>query len=126
MNSTRLRTNDPMGSSVPSTCPHALAGLGRSAPPTSRMAAPASGSAMISQSSAKAPSALVGSTRGISSWRASTSGSSVLQQAGVVDRGRPARPEDGHDDREPDDDLGRGHHHHEEGGDLALEVAVLL
>ena len=55
-----------------------------------------------------------------------TSAPSVLQQAGVVDRGRASGAEDGHDDREPDHDLGSSHHHHEEGGDLAVEVAVLL
>src|SRR6476469_1605115 len=51
--------------------------------------------------------------------------SSVLQEAGVVDRGRATGPEDGHDDGEPDHALGGGDDHHEEGGDLTVEVAVL-
>src|SRR6478735_5031481 len=94
----------------------------------SRTAAPASGSAITSHIREKTPSAAVGSTTGMvaPSWNAYINPSSVLQQAGVVDRGRAPGPEDGHDDREPDHDLGRGHHHHEEGGDLAVEVAVLL
>src|SRR6478672_2089878 len=54
-----------------------------------------------------------------------TRSSSVLQEAGVVDRGRATGPEDGHDDGEPDHDLGGGDDHHEEGGDLSVEVAVL-
>src|SRR5205823_5056668 len=51
-------------------------------------------------------------------------GTSVLQQVGVVDRGRATGAEDRHDDREPDDDLGRGHDHHEERDDLPVERAV--
>ena len=34
-------------------------------------------------------------------------------------------PEDRHDDRQTDHDLGRCHHHHEEGTDLAVEISVL-
>ena len=77
------------------------------------------------------PSAVVGSTTGSGrtlrkEWvHRHQIVTSVLQQAGVVDRGRAAGPEDGHDDRQADDDLGGGHDHHEEGDDLAVEVAVL-
>ena len=49
---------------------------------------------------------------------------SVLQQVGVVDRGGPAGPVDRHDDREPDDDLGRGDDHDEERHDLAVDGAA--
>src|SRR3954470_17568406 len=49
---------------------------------------------------------------------------SVLQQVGVVDRGRPTGAEDRHDDRQTDHDLGRGDDHHEERNDLAVEGAV--
>src|SRR4051812_14683589 len=49
---------------------------------------------------------------------------SVLQQVGVVDRGRPAGAEDAHDDREPDDHLGGRHDHDEERHDLAVQRAV--
>src|SRR3954467_9040989 len=71
-------------------------------PPSSRTAAPASGSAISSQEAASSP--VAGST---SDDTMSTSDSpSVLQQVGVVDRGGPAGPVDRHDDGEPDDDLG--------------------
>src|SRR3954451_11775048 len=49
---------------------------------------------------------------------------SVLQQVGVVDRGRPAGAEDAHDDRQPDDHLGGRDDHDEERHDLAVERAV--
>src|SRR4051812_26767068 len=120
----RLITNDPTGSAVPSRWPHRSVNL----PPTSRIAAPASGSAITSHISANTPSADAGLTTGTAppSWNAYISARLlVLQQAGVVDGGRAPGPEDGHDDREPDDDLGGGHHHHEERRDLAVEVAVL-
>src|ERR671915_608134 len=44
---------------------------------------------------------------------------SVLEQVGVVDRRRPAGPEERHDDREADDDLGGRDDHDEERHDLA-------
>src|SRR3954452_13528389 len=49
---------------------------------------------------------------------------SVLQQVGVVDRGRPAGAEDAHDDGQPDDHLGGRDDHDEERHDLAVEGAV--
>src|SRR5688572_11738480 len=127
-NIARLSANEPIGSAVPSRWPHRSAAR----PPSSSTTAPSSGRAITSHSSANTPSAGPGSTTGMwwppsavwmSVWI--TWCSSVLQQARVVDRGRATGPEDGHDDGQPDDDLGRGHHHHEEGGDLAVEVAVL-
>ncbi len=55
--------NEPSGSRVPSRCPHLSVYL----PPTSRIAAPAAGSAITSQSREKTPSAVVGSTTGMDS-----------------------------------------------------------
>src|SRR3954453_15096771 len=130
-NRTRLSTNETPTVAQPSRCPH----LSVRRPPTSRTTAPSAGSAITTQSRSKTPLALVGCTTGTASSARRTSGAdrsgvtgrtSVLQEAGVVDGGRATGAEDGHDDREPDDHLGRGHHHHEEGGDLAVEVAVLL
>src|SRR6478672_13179642 len=141
-NSTRLSTNDSADMAVPTRWPclsaAALSEPWRKGATASSRKAPSSGSAMTSQSRSNTPPAPVsGATTG--TWAAPPSSArrtvwdkrftgapSVLQQAGVVDRGRASRAEDGHDDREPDDDLGRCHHHHEEGGDLAVEVAVLL
>src|SRR5699024_9556335 len=48
----------------------------------------------------------------------------VLEQVRVIERRRPAGPEDLHDDREPHDHLGCGDDHHEEGDDLSLDVSV--
>src|SRR6478736_4724353 len=144
-NSTRLSTKDRAAMAVPRRWPclsaAALSEAGRNgATPSSRIA-PSTGSAMTSQSrsntppapmsgattGAWAPSSAIGRPAARTEWdNRFTSAPSVLQQAGVVDRGRASRAEDGHDDREPDDDLGGSHHHHEEGGDLAVEVAVLL
>src|ERR1019366_2749893 len=53
-----------------------------------------------------------------------TESSSVLQQAGIVDRSRPAGTEHGDDDRKPDDHFGGRHNHDEERHDLAVQVAV--
>src|SRR6187401_753314 len=109
MNIAMLIAKEPSGRMVPSRWP---------------IAAPAAGSAMTSQARANTPSAGVGSTTGMPpSWSANISEScvlsgSVLQQAGVVDRGRPAGAEDRHDDREADHDLRGGDDHHEERGDL--------
>src|SRR3954453_17143170 len=128
-NRTRLSTNETPTVAQPSRCPH----LSVRRPPTSRTTAPSAGSAITTQSRSKTPLALVGCTTGTASSARRTSGAdrsgvtgrtSVLQEAGVVDGGRAAGAEDGHDDREPDDDLGRCHDHHEEGRDLAVEVAV--
>ena len=49
---------------------------------------------------------------------------SVLQQVHVVDRGRASGSEDGHDDRQPHDDLGGRDDHHEEGHHLPGQVTV--
>src|SRR5262245_39585003 len=124
MNITRLITNDAIGSRQPRTWPHRSV----KRPPTRRIAAPASGSAITTHSREKTPSADVGSTTGAEAAACRAiieTVSSVLQQARIVDRGRATGPEDGHDDRESDDHLGCRHHHHEEGGDLAVQVAVL-
>src|SRR5689334_14516897 len=95
------------------------------AQPSRITAAPSAGSAMITQSSEKTPPAADGATTGTDSCRGTNMYlSSVLQQARVVDRGRAAGAEDGHDDRQPDHDLRGGDHHHEEGGHLTVEVAV--
>src|SRR5918998_1634983 len=83
---------------------------------SSRPAAPASGSAMSSQDAAISPSAGAVS---IPDPRPS-----VLEQVGVVDRRRPAGPEERHDDREADDDLGGRDDHDEERHDLAVDGAV--
>src|SRR6185312_5781494 len=97
--------------------------LSRRRPPSSRMIAPASGRAMSSQAEAEMPVAVVTGSK--------PSGAVVievpvleLQQVRVVDRGTAPTPEDGHDDRQPDDDLGGRDHHDEERHDHAVEVAV--
>src|SRR4051794_8772836 len=107
----------------PSRCAHRAV---RRLPSTRMTAAPSAGSAMITHSNENTPLAADGSTTGTDSRRGTSmsSGSLVLQQARVVDRGRAAGAEDRHDDREADHHLGGGDHHHEERGDLAVEVAV--
>ncbi len=67
-----------------------------------------------------------GPTSGSSAARSvrDTASSLVLQQVRVVDARGAARPEDRHDDREADHDLGRGDDHDEERHDLAVERAV--
>src|SRR5688572_24546830 len=143
-NSTRLSTKDSAAIAVPSRWPclsaAALSEAGRNGATPSSRTAPSAGSAMTSQSrsntppapmsgattGAWAPSSAIGRPAARTEWdNRFTSAPSVLQQAGVVDRGRASGAEDGHDDREPDHDLGSSHHHHEEGGDLSVEVAVL-
>src|SRR3712207_2304238 len=96
---------------LPSRCPHRSVRR----PPSSRTTAPASGSAMSSQDAAISPSAGT-----VSIYRLP----SVLQQVGVVDRRRPAGPEERHDDGEADDDLGGGDDHDEERHDLAVDGAA--
>src|SRR5918998_362744 len=133
-NSTRLSTNDAAEAAVPIRWPTRSSAPRANAPPTSSTKAPSSGRATTSQSRSKTPPAPVSACTTGMSWAPLddrdnsefTTTPSVLQQAGVVDRGRASGAEDGHDDREADHDLGSGHHHHEEGGDLAVEVAVLL
>src|SRR3954463_10225851 len=91
--------------------------------PSSRItAAPNAGSAMITHSRWKTPLAAVGATTGEDSRSTDIAAFLVLQQARVVDRGRATRAEDGHDDRQPDDHLGRRHHHHKERRHLPVEV----
>src|SRR6266496_3090154 len=118
MNRATPYTKDATTVAQPSRWPHALVAF----PPSSSTAAPSSGKAISSQAPPAAPDA---------SWTCwatvnvdDTDYPSVLQQVGVVHRGRPAGTEDRHDDREPDDHLGRGHHHHEEGHDLPVERTV--
>src|SRR5437763_2473733 len=98
----RPSTNATPMLSTPRTCPQRLARR----PRTSRTAALTSGIATSSHT------------------LDNTADPSVLQQVRVVDACRAPRPEDGHDDGQPDDDLGRGHHHDEERHDLPVQAAV--
>src|SRR5215475_63970 len=104
-------TNDATGIRTPSRCPQ------RSVlrPPSSSTTAPNSGNASSSQDSLSAPVAATVCNVVIPS---------VLQQVRVVHRRGPAGPEDRHQDREADDDLGGGHHHHDERDDLPVQVPV--
>src|SRR5690349_11608541 len=101
--STAPTTKDTPASAVPSQWPD------RSSlrPPVRRTAAPSSGAATSSTMRFSTSTALL-----------------QLHEAGVVDRGRMTGAEDRHDDRQTDDDLGRGDDHREEGDDLPVEVAV--
>src|SRR4051812_18003403 len=128
---TRLSTNDPDTAPTPSQWPHRSVRR----PPSSSTAAPSAGSAITTLSREKTPSAEAGSTAGGVTWLTECSRTvagamaivvvpSVLQQTGVVDRGRASGAEDGHDDRQADHHLGSRDHHHEEGRDLTVEVAV--
>src|SRR4029079_9430356 len=84
-----------------------------SLPPRNRFtAAPASASAGISQ------------TWSITPPPASHARPSPSEQVRVVDAGRMPAPVDVHDDREPDDHLGRGDHHREEREHLPIELVV--
>src|SRR4051794_10479463 len=87
-------------------------------PPSSSTAAPASGSAMSSQVALSSP------LTGTVSMCPESPIRSVLQQVDVVDGGGAAGPVDRHDDRQADDDLGRGDHHDEERDELAVEGAA--
>src|ERR1035441_6286709 len=104
-------TNEAAGGAAPSSCPHRSVRR----PPSSRTAAPKSGKASSSQDSRSAP---------VAAMVVNVVIPSVLQQVGVVDRRRPAGPEDRHQDREADHHPGGGHHHHEERDDLPVQVAV--
>src|SRR3978361_2347474 len=99
------------GTPAPSRGPHLFVRL----PPISSTAADTAGRATSSQRPANAPVAFNA---------ASNLSCSVLEQVGVGDRRGPASTEDGHDDREPDDDLRRGDGHHEERHHLPLEITV--
>src|SRR6478735_3691820 len=100
-NNTTPAANDASAAKQPSRCPQASDRL----PASSRMAAPASGRAITSH------------TRVVMA-------ALVFQQTGFVDRSRPAGAEDGHDDREADDDLACGHHHGEERHHLTVQMTV--
>src|SRR5215217_5376956 len=100
-NSSTPRTKEPSDVAQPSRWPQGSAHL----PDSSSIAAPARGRAIRSQT-------------GI------VIAALVFQQAGVVDRGRTAGAEDGHDDGKPDDDLARRDHHGEERHHLAVEMPV--
>src|SRR4051794_20628222 len=95
---------------TPSRCPH----LSARRPSRSRIAALTSGIATSSQKLARNP---VGATK---LTVVSTSALSVLQQVGVVDARGASSPEDRHDDRKPDHDLGSRHDHDEERHDLTV------
>src|SRR5690606_26418681 len=115
-NASTATTNEARDMATPSRWPHRSVRR----PSTSRMVAPSSGMAIISQDRPITPPAVC--------WMISTGSTShllVLQQVGVVDGRGPAGSEDRHDDGEADHDLGRGHHHHEERDDLAFQVADL-
>src|SRR5919112_2384049 len=96
-------------------------------PPSSRTAAPSKGSPTSSQVRENTPEAAVVSrapwattSETVVIW-VSVPFASELEQVGVVDRGGAPRPEDAEDDRQPDDDLGRGDEHHEQRDDLAVQ-----
>src|SRR5919201_23717 len=112
-------TKDASDIATPSRCPH----LSVRRPPSSRIAAPASGNAISSQEADCTPWAACACSCG-SAMRFVIKMSSVLQQVRVVDRRGLAASEDRHDDRQADDDLGGGHDHHEERDDLSVESAV--
>src|SRR2546421_11816872 len=83
-------------------------------PPINSTAAPNSGKASSSHDNFSAPVAATVCNVVIPS---------VLQQVGVVHRRGSAGPEDRHQDRGADDDLGGGHDQHEETDDLPVPVA---
>src|ERR1700710_1846842 len=112
MKNATAHANEASGATVPRRWPQ----RSPRRPTSSSTAALAAGMAISSQARLNSPPA-----------GAVSSGivvPSELQQVRVVDRGRPAGPEDGHDDGQADHDLGRGDHHHEEGRDLAVEGTV--
>src|SRR3569833_1272984 len=112
-------TKDARDIATPSRCPH----LSVRRPPSSRIAAPASGNAISSHAADCTPWAACACSCG-SARRFVIEMSSVLQQVRVVyGRGLTAS-EDRHDDRQSHDDLGGGHDHHEERDDLPVEGAV--
>src|SRR5919107_2070585 len=99
-------------------------------PPSSSTAAPSSGRPTSSQVRENTPEAAAASS---APWAPTTDGvvicvsipfASELEQVGVVDRGGAAGAEDAEDDRQADDDLGRGDEHHEQRDDLAVERPV--
>src|SRR3954447_6859420 len=99
-------------------------------PPSSSTAAPSSGRATSSQVRENTPEAAAVSS---APWAPTTDGvvicvsipfASELEQVGVVDRGGAARAEDAEDDRQADDDLGRGDEHHEQRDHLAVQGPV--
>src|ERR1700760_1191751 len=104
-------TKDPSDISTPSRCPHRSGNR----PPSSSTAAPKAGNASSSHEARNTPVAAIVVIESIPS---------VLEQARVVDRRGLAGPVDGHQDGEPDHDLGRGHDHHEEGHHLPVQVPV--
>src|SRR4029079_15099222 len=100
-NSTAPTANDASDMAQPSRWPHGSDRL----PDSRSIAAPARGRAIRSQTGIVIDAL-------------------VFQQAGVVDRGRAAGAEDGHDDGEADDDLAGRDHHREERHHLTVEVSV--
>src|ERR1700730_753085 len=133
---------------TPTRCPQELVRF----PPSSRIAAPATGKPSSSNAARWTPTAVSEvmtaadgapatepvtgylilllccprepRPRGRSPARAARRPGSVLQQVRIVHRGGPAGPEDRGQDGQADDDLRGGHHHHEERDDLPVEVAV--
>src|SRR5689334_14021184 len=95
-------------------------------PPSSSTAAPSSARATSSQAYAVTPVAAAAAPSAAARWAREVTWWLLLQlqQVGVVDRGRPAGTEDGHDDGQSHDDLGRSDHHDEQGDHLAVEVAA--
>src|SRR3954453_1316815 len=122
MKSTTPTRKDSSAVAQPRMCPNGSVPR----PPSSRIVAPSSGSATSSHVRENAPVALtvccVPSAR--SSRCTEVPIGSVLEEVGVVDRGRASGAEDGHDDRQADDDLCGRHEHREEREDLSVEVAV--
>src|SRR3954447_13418443 len=112
-------TKDAQESATARMGPNALVRL----PPTSRTSAPNAGSAISSQAYAVMPVAAATASSAVA--RVSTGWLLLeLQEVGVVDRGRAAGAEDGHDDGQSDDDLGGRDDHDEQRDHLAVEAAV--
>src|SRR3954451_11535270 len=135
-NSSRPQTNAAQNSATASQCPHRSVRR----PPSSSTAAPSAGRATSSQApdcrtpdavsytprtgSSAATRAADGTASGAANREVTGAALSVLEQVGVVHGCRPPGAEDRHDDREPDDDLGRGDEHDEQRDDLTVEVAL--
>src|SRR5690242_19582230 len=101
-------TNEPNTVAHPRMWPHASVRL----PPTSRISAPASGSAIITHVALKMPVALwICWTCSAPSAVRIISRPLVLQQVRVVDGGRAPGPLHRHDDRQTHHDLRSGHDH---------------
>src|SRR3954471_10474209 len=95
-------------------------------PPSSRIAAPRSGRPMSNHVRENPPVAwtVCSAPSARRYWCTEVPIGSVLEEVGVVDRGRTASAENGDDDRQAHHDLCCGDNHGEEREDLTVEVAV--